>query len=256
MICFGVNDEELYFTRETGSDDLVIRYGGDSDVTFVDYFKDGNMDFGRGLCYDTANSSWANFDSRYFDGEGWVGENLVADRLITPIVGTGTINGTSENDYIKGFYDSEHTPLELNGGAGDDIYCIGIGEGIVTINDSSGNDKLYLAESKEHTIIMPFNIKNDGTFADGDETLELFSDSYIAINGFDSIEKIITNDFYYIDKDHLTAIKNDVVGWLTTANGGLGYDDVNTAIDANDADIATLRAIFTRDSNWQTSLGE
>ncbi len=45
------------------------------------------------------------------------------------------------------------------------------------------------------------------------------------------------------------AVISDVVGWLTNARGGEGYENVDAAIQAGDADLDNLYLCFQ--GGWQ-----
>ena len=147
------------------------------------------------------------------------------------------------------------------GGAGDDLYTVGnIGEK-TTFADNGGNDVLNI-NGNISGLRAFFNIKKDGTFAEGQDKLFITNtttfDSWttgtapatgIEINDFDSIERINAYNNYYMTTTQLNQLKDAVAGWLAAANNGEGYADVATALGS--AEAANLIAIFNNNTCWQ-----
>ena len=247
MICFNnTKNEDIFFTRAAGSDDLVVRYGNDNDVTFVDYFKEGNEDFGRSICYDASGINWTYFNSDYYPG------NLVEAYLKTFLTAnSGTVTGTAESDYLKA--DSAGETVTLQGGDGNDIYSAGAG--VTIINDSSGNDTLYLKANKADATIL-LMVDNQGNFVDieGDPYVDQImvhnagSDN-VYIRGYNTIEKIKTADGYYTTSALLEELKTDVVNWLLE-KGFTSTVDINMTTN----DLNTLfTTYFSGNKYWQSS---
>lgn len=132
------------------------------------------------------------------------------------------------------------------------------------ITDSEGSDTLNIGAAKDDIHII-FNINANGEYNIGDDKLYLVNgDTYntwqtegtlpttgIAINDYDSIETINSNDDYKIA--NLATLKSDVAAWLTAANeGGANYTDVTSAIKSGD-DVGELIAIYDRAANWTPS---
>ena len=257
MLCFyNTQFDDMAFTRN--SDDLVIKYGNNNDLTLKDYYKAGNEQWansnnmvvmaGKG----NGNTNWLNLNDATTQSGG----------LRTVIYGlTGTeaneyIKGTAGNDVITSNGGNDH----LNGGAGDDTYNVASLSDRTTIFDSAGDDILNIGANKDGINII-FNVTKAGTFNSDnnrvyfvdDETFNSWKTSGthpadgINISGFSSIETINSADGYKIAD--LGQLKSDVASWLSTANGGAGYSDVVTALKSGN-DVSELIAIFNRDANW------
>ena len=237
--------DDIIVAKKSGTEDFVFKYENTS-ITIKNYYYYLNK--------DNYINNWNMFNVRYYNNEGVEIFGAIysliraKDGEMNLIEGSEeTVDGTSDKDYIIA---KNPDVLTINGGSGDDIYEVSFDESR-TITDTEGNDKLLLSANKSN-ISLSFNVNQDGTFADGDDKLILTSDEKsIVINDFDSIETIKSMDGYYLDTTKLNALKSDVVSWLTSANGGVGYTDVATALASEDADLSTLVAMFERDSNWQ-----
>ncbi len=232
LIFYGTDYADIICTRETGSNDLILMYGENNTVTLKDYYKAGN--------------------------EG------MADIELT---------SNNEPERFSSSWPTLNEIIAIKGGVGNDVYQVAninsIPHRSLVVNDNGGTDILNIHNDKADVNIM-FNIKKDGTFADGEDKLLLGSHnsfnawvtnggvvpaSYycVEINDFDSIETINSNGGYYMDTAKLNALKSDVASWLLSANGGAGYEDVATALTSGDDDLATLIAMFNRDTNWNVN---
>ena len=147
------------------------------------------------------------------------------------------------------------------GGAGDDLYLVQNLNSKTTIADNGGNDILKVSSQIDNLRAF-FNVKKDGTFAEGQDKLFITNQTTfnnwttgtapttgVEINDFDSIERINAYNNYYMTTTQLNQLRGAVAGWLTTANGGEGYADVATALSSGEA--ADLIAIFNNNTYWQ-----
>ena len=146
------------------------------------------------------------------------------------------------------------------GGVGDDIYYSNMTSGKI-ISDKGGNDILNIGSDKSDVKFI-FNVKNDGSFAEGEDKLVFAYDyqfnnwmrgntingSVLTINDFDSIETIKTYDGYTITSAKLNVIKEQVANWLTS--DGRNYGSVNDAITNKDENLSQLIQIYTDAGNW------
>ena len=238
---FRTQYDDIIPTRETGSNDLVIRYGENNSVTIKDYFKAGNEEAANKIYIEGKTPSDGYSDTYSL-------ANFIENKggIYNYITGDNTINGTSDKDYILA---NSSNSITVNGAEGNDIYKVSF-DGDRTITDTAGDDTLLLG-AKKADISLLFNVKKDGTFADSFDKLAFSSkEKKVIINDFDSIETIKTSDGYKIAD--LSQLKSDVATWLANAKEGVGYDDVQSALTSGD-DISTLVAIFNRDSNWQSA---
>ncbi|MBQ9245226.1 hypothetical protein IJ182_03055 [bacterium] len=228
-----INYNDIIATRTQESDDLVLRYGVDSDITFKDYFQAGNENFGRSLYIRTKDVSGALAD-------------FINNKVYNYITGDSeTITGTSDNDYIKV---SSVNDIIINDPNGNDYYNLTF-DSNRTITDTAGNDTLILAAKKEDISLL-FNVKQDGTFADGNDKLTFTSnEKAVVINDFDSIETIKTSDGYYLTTTQLNSLQSTVAGWL--GSDSRDYADVSAALTSSDKDA--LITYITEQTNWQSA---
>ena len=152
---------DIIFTRAQGSNDLVLRCGNNNDITFKDYYKAGNENFGKAL------SIYANGKTDYV-------YNFVNDKGVKTMLSgtTGSIVGTSGND-------------EITTSSGSSIYVFALG-GSNTVNsqgndtirvDKNANDIINLSgEDTEKTIIMEQGAKAavNGVFNTGVDGMTTF----------------------------------------------------------------------------------
>lgn len=152
----------------------------------------------------------------------------------------------SRYDYLFGgtgddtIYAESKYFTEANGGDGNDEYNINLGA--VKISDTSGdNDAVNINAGKDSVGIF-FNVaKTDNIFTDQNtsdlfmfdnsklqdilyelgETEKLPTDKLVQIENYfgnGQIEKINSNDSYYLTIDQINAIKQDVTTWLNTTD--------------------------------------
>ena len=233
--------------------DVILRYGNDNTVTVKDY-----------------NSISPNVGFSFYNVTNFKRKNaLITEKGIKEYIeGSGTIAGTSANEYIKGSDGADSLTSNgddvLNGGAGNDTYYVSSLTDSTAIIDSAGSDILNsdilnIAASKSDIKIL-FNVNSDGSFdsvydklylVDSD-TFDACIDSHsmptsgIKISDFDSIETINATDGQIAN---LSQLKSDVANWLT--DDGRSYGSVAAALEDPDADLTTLIAIFDRAANWQ-----
>ena len=167
---------------------------------------------------------------------------------------TNIIKGGKGNDSYFAYIDQKTSIKEKDGDA--DVLNI-LNTSDTTDGKHSGLNIVFNilkdADAIESNSLM---ILDDTNFAKWQADIADASIVGINIKGSDitAIETINSSDGYYADTTKLNALKSDVVGWLSTANGGEGYADVATALTSGDADLATLVGMFGRDSNWQTAV--
>lgn len=251
MMLFAQDYEDLYFTRADGSDDLVIRYGGNNDVTYVDYFADTdiNADERNAFVLDAVNApqDWM----RYSD--------VIEDKgLKNYISGSGgTINGTGPyhvDDYIVGS-DANETIRPLGGndyidakGGDDTIYITSWGNQI--INCGQGSDTLYLgAVNEAETILTVYTNSKYGGKDTSLGTSDNISFGKLTSNGntvyAQSTINLITggqgNDNYFAYVDQKTSI--------TDASGSDKLTLTNTD-ETTDGARANLHVLFNVTSDY------
>ncbi len=117
---------DIIFTRAQGSNDLVLRCGNNNDITFKDYYKAGNENFGKAL------SIYANGKTDYV-------YNFVNDKGVKTMLSgtTSSIVGTTEDD-------------EFTTSSGSSTYVFALG-GSNTVN-SQGNDKINVDKNADDII--------------------------------------------------------------------------------------------------------
>ena len=227
----GYRFSELSF--EKSGDDLIVNTTTDNgQVVLKDFF--------------TSTSKLDNVIA--LDDLGNIKDNysIVNDAIINiKLFGGSTFNGENYN-------------YNVTGSQGGDTYNILSLAKTTVITDAAGSDTLNISASKSDINII-FNVKKDGSFAEGDNKLILADDTAynawktsgvlptngVIISGFSSIENINSSDSQ-LDVS-LSQIKGDVAAWL---NNNGGYADVATALTSGN-DVSALIAIFEDAQNWR-----
>ena len=214
-------------TCSKSDNDLVLSYGENNSVTLKDYYKSGN-------------------------------EGMAEIRL----------SAKNVPEMFSASWPTLNEIIAIRGGVGDDVYQVANINSIphrnLIVNDNGGNDVLNIHNNIDDIYIM-FNVKQDGTFADGDNKLLLgsihchnswktnggvISSLYhcVEINDFDSIETIKSADGYYLTATQLNSLQSAVAGWLGA--GGRDYADVSAALASSDKEA--LITYIAEQTNWQS----
>ena len=228
-----INYDDMVFIKN--GNDLTYKYDNTS-FTIKDYYLYDKL--ANSSLYYTDNGTSTNKSiSAVLEDKGGAYTYRTAD--------DGTITGDDGKDYVKAASSSD---LTLNGGAGNDIYKVSF-DGNRTITDTAGDDILLLAAKKEDISLL-FNVKQDGTFAEGNDKLIFTSNEKdVVINDFDSIETIKTSDGYSLTTTQLNALQSDIAGWL--GSDGRDYADVSAALASSDKDA--LITYIAEQTNWQSA---
>ena len=211
------------------------------------------------------DGSWLNTDKIHLFVKDDVPVEL--DKIQIGISGKGKIDGTPFADFILGSKGNDTINSNggndyLRGGKGNDTYNVLNLEDNIFIQDEKGNDTLNILNSNSWNVNFIFNVNKDGKFGMNEDNLFLYKDDEalegwdgtvnsisngITIEGFNSIEKIKTEDGGYIGTKELNALKEKVTSWLNTNN----YDDVQSVLESgNSQDRDDLMAIFNS-VDWQ-----
>lgn len=250
---------QLEFTKK-GNDFIIRRSYSDTKgkaktatTTITNLFKRGT------------DGSWLNTDKIHLFVKDDVPVDF--DKISIGISGKGKIDGTPFADFILGSKGNDTINSNggndyLRGGKGNDTYNVLNLEDNIFIQDEKGNDTLNILNSNSWNVNFIFNVNKDGKFGMNEDNLFLYKDDEalegwdgtvnsisngITIEGFNSIEKIKTEDGGYIVTKELNALKEKVTSWLNTNN----YDDVQSVLESgNSQDRDDLMAIFNS-VDWQ-----
>ncbi len=261
--------------------DLIIRYQDtNSDlyrnsITIKDFLISGNQ---NNLVYEADDENYTV--KSYIDAHGF--EEIIgtdADENITGTDNNEILNGMGGNDTLTGGSGNDTIYAgsgynTISGGTGDDeihTYLTQKNE----ITDTEGNDGLIIEKhedtdtsgNKDNTHIL-FNVSatydydetDASTLFSGDvlltntntkENYDLWqaNGSYTGISiKNNAIETVNSADSYALTNTDISALAENVAGWLTT-NGYADVAEVFSTAD-NDTDIAALIAQFDN-ANWQ-----
>ena len=158
------------------------------------------------------------------------------------------------------------TQSYVNGMAGNDTYDVYMNNTANTyIEDSAGSDILNIKNKAHSELHIAFNIAKGGSSIIEDSLMILDDTNFdkwqsnindetikgIKIGGTDitAIETIKAKDNYYLSSTQLDTLKSSVATWLSTANDGAGYTDLNAAFTS--AEKETLIAYIGTQTQWQ-----
>lgn len=209
------NVDDLTLTRETGNNDLVVRYAGNNSLTFKDYYKAGN----EGM-------SEIDFVTKDF---GWISLGGILEHNGGTMTKISGFTGTDGADYIEGTDNAEN----INGNGGNDsINPLG---GDDTIHLGAGND--YLFRGNGNKTIYADSGNNTIWLGSGNNTLYAGTgeDNIYSGKGQDTIEFAAADtgdDIYNFTGTGKTLVfKGDTLSDLTmshTARQSSGGDVVIT----------------------------
>ena len=207
---------DMQISRGENSDDLIITYGDGNSVTFKDYFKEGNEDFGN-LTIESLDNTGHKVSSTL--------QNIIIDK-----------GGAGDDIYHASNLSGN---LVINDNGGYDVLKLNMSSNDIRVlfnlqSDGTfgeGQDKLYI-------------VKSDG-FYNWAQTGTLPTDC-ITINGSDSIEVIQSNNGSYFGIEQLNSIKETIISWFQDNN--FAYEDISTAIQ-DGVGASSIATIFNID--WQ-----
>lgn len=246
---------DLIITDKTG-----INKSNFQGVAINDYFTTGKVETinlnGDKVGVDEVIANISNDVKNFLESNGykkasdvWGGKDKNAKAELKEIYNSG--NNKYNFSTVEG--NTEQTVTDKIGD--NDIYNVDdkfdFTKDKLVISDSEGeNDVLNLAQKADDLTIL-FNIKKTGTGAEAlDGNMYVLGKDQnnwsIKMSGIDSINaldkdsKSTSVDFTKPADEIISAVQ----GWLASANEGKGYDSVDDAFKANDANLADLIAKF------------
>ena len=233
---------DTIFMLASGKNEIV--YGGGGNDTIKGRGGNDTLYGGAGDDWIWSNSGYAVDNVEKDSTAGWVSEihgGAGADYLFAQVE-TNTLYGDEGNDNFYAYSD-QHT----------------------TLYDSSGTDTLNMfntepGDASKDALNIIFNVsktydydpENHETLFNGD--VMLLSDDNLALycNGEayagvtikgNAIERINDSGTNYITNTDISSLADAVAGWLTSANGGAGYDNVTLALASEErGDLLTFIA--------------
>ena len=250
-----IND---YFTTKVTVPDTSKEEEGATKTVDVDH-KIENINLNGSSITDNVATSIANItndvqnflNANKYDSASdvWNGKNKNAKAELKEIYNSG--NNKYNFSTVEG--NTEQTVTDKIGD--NDIYNVDakfdFAKDKLVISDLQGNnDVLNLAQKADDLTIL-FNIKKTGTDAealDGNmyvldkkqNNWSIKMSGIDAVNALDKDNKSTSIEFTQPANEIISAVQ----GWLKSANDGKGYDSVDDAFKANDANLADLIAKF------------
>ena len=195
LLFYKTDYADIIFTRENGSDDLVLRYGENNSVTLKGYYKAGN----EGMANLKLNSK---NEPEIFSSNWPTLAQMIENKNGVKTIISG-VTGTDADEYIIGSDEDEI----ISGGNGHDI-----------INPKGGTDEIHLGEGND---MLFAGSGNKTIFADGgNNTINLGTGvNYVTLGtGEDTISTSSTGHYKITfvegDSGNDTFIDNGATGVL------------------------------------------
>ena len=226
--------DKIFLTKETDSNDLVVRYAADASMTLKDYYKEGNEQMATSIGITPSDYGYISVGS-LLEHQGGV---------MTKMDG---FTGTDNADYIEGTDEAE----TIKGNAGNDV--IRPHDGNDTIYLGSGND--YLFAGKGNKTVYADSGNNTIYLGNGVNTLYAGTGEDTIFSGFVSGNKDASvtvefraddtgNDIINLGGNNKTLIfKGDTLDDLSM---NVANDDYDPVITRSNGRTVTFRGNSTK----------
>ena len=225
----GITSEDLTFTQKGNSLIITVKGNSSQGIEISNYynshpleelqFADGSvkllsqMDITltQGNHDETINGTYSN-ETIYGNG------------------GNDTINGNYGNDILVGGTGND----TLNGGGDNDTYIYNLGDGLDTITDSAGNNKIVFGEGIARSNLSFTQIGNNLLiYLNGDKNQGVVINSFFSNDSYKIGEIHFADDsVFYLAESGLTLDQSDRTDNMTI--NGTDYDDTITGGSGND----------------------
>ena len=224
----GISFEDLSF--ENSGNDLIIYVNGDKTqgLRLKDYFSGSNytieiLEFADG---STVNLAQIGLTFQQHDGSETITGTDYND-VIYANGGDDTLYGENGNDILSGGTGHDR----LNGGAGDDTYIWNLNDGIDTINDSEGTNRIKLGAG---IVVGDLSFAQVGNnlriIVNNDPSQGLIIESYYS----DTRRQIETIEFADGSEASVADLIENLVSLPDQVIEGTADDDILTGGDGND----------------------
>ena len=224
----GISFEDLSF--ENSGNDLIIYVNGDKTqgLRLKDYFSGSNytieiLEFADG---STVNLTQIGLTFQQHDGSETITGTDYND-VIYANGGDDTLYGENGNDILSGGTGHDR----LNGGAGDDTYIWNLNDGIDTINDSEGTNRIKLGAG---IVVGDLSFAQVGNnlriIVNNDPSQGLIIESYYS----DTRRQIETIEFADGSEASVADLIENLVSLPDQVIEGTADDDILTGGDGND----------------------
>ncbi|MEZ7820776.1 MAG: calcium-binding protein, partial [Patescibacteria group bacterium] len=151
---------------------------------------------------------------------------LTTDKIYGTSAADSSLLGTTGNDTLLGGYGTDR----VEGGAGDDTYIYKTGDGIDTISDVSGTDKLVFKDINESAATL--NVAGNNIEISVDGTNKVVIENYATGNKIESVE--FANGKIW-NSSILAGNANVITGTVSGATlDGLNVKDIITGTSGNE----------------------
>ena len=167
-------------------------------------------------------------------------ENINGSNSNETIYGNGgndTINGNYGNDVLVGGTGND----TLNGGGDNDTYIYNLGDGLDTITDNAGNNKIVFGEGIAQSNLSFTQIGNNLLiYLNGDKNQGIVINSFFSSDSYKIGELHFSdNSIFYLSESGLALDQSDRTdnmalngtGYDDTIIGGIGHDTINAGDD-------------------------
>ena len=225
----GITPEDLTFTQNGNS--LIITVKGDSSqgIEISNYYNSHPLE--ELHFTDGSVKLLPKIDITLIQGE--YSETINGTYSNETIYGNGgndTINGNYGNDILVGGTGND----TLNGGGDNDTYIYNLGDGLDTVTDNAGSNKIIFGEGIAQSNLSFTQIDNNLLiYLNGDKNQGIVINSFFSNDSYKIGELHFSdNSVFYLSETGLTLDQSDRTDNMTIS--GTDYDDTITGGSGND----------------------
>ena len=227
----GISKDNLTFTQKGNSLVITLNQDTSQGIEIANYYYQVSNQIEELLFSDGSSLLLPQIDMVLQQGEE--GETISGTNSNETIYGNGgndTINGGYGNDIIIGGQGND----TLNGGGDSDTYVYNLGDGLDTITDNAGSNKIVFGEGISQSNLGFTQIGNSLLiYLNGDKNQGIMVNNFF----YDDAHKIgeihfADNSVFYLSETGLTLDQSDRTDNMTIS--GTDYDDTITGGSGND----------------------
>ena len=227
----GISKDDLTFTQKGNSLVITLNQDTSQGIEIANYYYQVSNQIEELLFSDGSSLLLPQTDMVLQQGEE--GETISGTNSNETIYGNGgndTINGGYGNDVIIGGQGND----TLNGGGDSDTYVYNLGDGLDTITDNAGSNKIVFGEGIARSNLGFTQIGNNLLiYLNGDKNQGIVINNFFYNDSYKIGEiHFADNSVFYLSETGLTLDQSDRTDNMTIS--GTDYDDTITGGSGND----------------------
>ena len=238
-VVFGEGITSDSFTYKQENNDLIIYLNDEKTqgIKIKDYYKGKQIEELIFADNTSINLPLLNLTLKQSNEHETVNGNMTSE-TIYGYGGNDTMNGNNGNDVLVGGTGND----TLNGGGDNDTYVYNLGDGLDTITDNAGSNKIIFGEDIAQSNLSFTQMGNNLLiYLNGDKNQGIVINSFFSNDSYKIRELHFSdNSVFYLSESGLTLDQSDRTDNMTikgtdysdTLLGGIGHDTIN----ANDDD--------------------